>query len=938
MKKSLLLIALLCGSLSIKAQGFIHPGALHTQEDFDRTKAKIEANEEPWTSAFNKLMTSRHVNLDWRPNPTEKIIRGGSCVWEPEPDNYSAAYRDVATAYQCALVWKLTGNTAYADKSIEILNAWARVCKKVSGNSNASLAAGLYGYEFANAAEIMRDYEGWKPEDFKRFKEWMLSVFQPATFGFLEYRHGTPEDHYWSNWGLCNVMCAVSLGILCDDVFLYNAGMEYFKYMEDHDYAESIDNLIWILYEDDRGPFGFLGQMQESNRDQGHANMAAGLTADLCGIGRNQGDDLYAFKNDRVGAGLEYVAAHNVGLENLPNTTYTNSNGVFPPISYTYGGGRPVWSRVVNYYENIRGVEVPCSHEMMSMGDGIDAGGGFYGGNSGGYDHLGFTTLMCTLDPLEDKTLVPTSLDGEVSYGGKTYARPGVNCIPKGSVVRLKAFLQSGETGDGTWSWEDDPECTSNEREITLNTSKIYRAYYVNSKGVKSTQMFSLHVEGEGWVGPYSLYSKVNGVEGADSIVYVKKYGDVTIGLNYSGARIRSWKWEKSSNGNVWSVMGDTGNQISLEGVTSDVYYRVTMTTKAGAYVSQVFHVMVSEIDPFVIVDNNTPYAGSSIAVAKGSDVILYAEPNSILSKSVNSTRIYKWVIGNDTVRRVTLTSHENDLGLQVPDLNDSLRISALDSCFKCTLVFERISQTGSRAETVYHFDIPVYETNELRPEDDEDYYVVDPVSGNYLRNTDCRFIGYNEENDNDFLWRIRRLTSLYSYRYMFISRTNSNAHWSEVGGLSSTSNYSAHSFNLLHKCSDEDLYAIERNSTLGGLLTVDTDNSVMTVLNGPCTTFPFRIVKKQDATTVPEINISTDDDLLLSWNVEANGVRFNIAEDGVMNLYGVSGNLLKTKSCVKGENFMSLPRIKGVIIGRFISASGKVQAVKYVMNVDNNK
>ena len=32
--------------------------------------------------------------------------------------------------------------------------------------------AGIYGYEFANAAELVRDYEGWSREDFqKRFDE-----------------------------------------------------------------------------------------------------------------------------------------------------------------------------------------------------------------------------------------------------------------------------------------------------------------------------------------------------------------------------------------------------------------------------------------------------------------------------------------------------------------------------------------------------------------------------------------------------------------------------------------------------------------------------------------------------------------------------------------------------------------------------------------------
>jgi hypothetical protein len=36
--------------------------------------------------------------------------------------------------------------------------------------------------------------------------------------------------HYWSNWGLCNALCLISIGVLCDDVFLYNQGISYMKY------------------------------------------------------------------------------------------------------------------------------------------------------------------------------------------------------------------------------------------------------------------------------------------------------------------------------------------------------------------------------------------------------------------------------------------------------------------------------------------------------------------------------------------------------------------------------------------------------------------------------------------------------------------------------------------------------------------------------------
>ena len=59
MKKRYLIVMTLCSSLWLNAQNFIHPGMLHTQADLDRTKAKVEAGEEPWASAYRKLLTSR---------------------------------------------------------------------------------------------------------------------------------------------------------------------------------------------------------------------------------------------------------------------------------------------------------------------------------------------------------------------------------------------------------------------------------------------------------------------------------------------------------------------------------------------------------------------------------------------------------------------------------------------------------------------------------------------------------------------------------------------------------------------------------------------------------------------------------------------------------------------------------------------------------------
>ena len=931
-KKNTLLALLFCAfSLGGWAQGFIHPGILHTQADFDRVKEKLATGQEPWVSAYEKLTSSSHVDLNWKPAPTTKIIRDGGTVWEPDPTNYWNAYRDVATAYQCALVWKISGDTRYADKSIQILNAWARTCKAVAGNSNVSLASGIYGYEFANAGELMRDYEGWSRVDFAAYQKWMMDVFRPQVFDFLERRHGTVDVHYWSNWGLCNVLSAISIGILCDDVYTYNAGMEYYKYMEDRGYAESLHNLVWILFDDERGPFGQFGQMQESNRDQGHATMAALLAADICGVGLNQGEDAWRQDNDRIIKGLEYVAAYNSGVDDLPNEPYTQRyNEVYAVMGEGgRGGGRPNWPRIVNYYENVRGVEVPYSRAMMMKAEGgIDAGGGFYGGNSGGYDHLGFTTLMCTLDPLEDKEAVPTALGGTLQYGGLSTTRTEVVNIPKGETIKILVTLPDGEEDTGNWSWDDDPSCTSPEREFTLDTTGVYRVRYVNAKGVESTRMYSLQVEGDGYVTPCTPYYKVGSVEGNDTLIYVERNSNLTLGLNYAAnACVREWKWERSTDGESWSSLNNTTNMLTVN-VTNNYSYRLTLVHKSGASFSQVFRVEIAEIDPCILYDTDRVLEGLSLVQPLGASVSLYAEPNSILSQSVNSTRIYKWVVEGDTVQADTLTYHLSSTGMKVADLSDTLTVSSLDTCLSCTLHFKRIASNGAEAGTVYHYDISVYEENTLDPLTTDSFYIQDASGAGYLRNTDGRFVEYDETNDLNYLWQIRRLPSSYGNRYMLISRANSRQHLDENGALTTATDYSKHSFNLWHKYSDEDLYAVQRPT--GGLLGVS--DSKLAVVGEPCTGFPFRLVRKSSGggeTSVEAISGDFAPCAPLRCGRVPGGISVTLPEEGRVHVYDVTGRLWKDVRLSAGAHVLPLAGAPGLCIVRYVSVSEQVQSAK---------
>ena len=341
--------ALLCAGTALAQGGFHHPGLLHSAADFEAVKERIASGDSLANEALQALRTAPPVNGDhghnWGVN--EYITRGIS-----GQENYMNAYRNAARAYQCALAWKITGETWYADVAVDVLNAYRVYNKGLGGNTNISLIPGFIGYQFANAAELMRDYRSavWGEEEFELFKQYMIDVWFTVAQDFLERRHDTVARegnwyHYHSNWGLGNALFCVSLGILCDLPDIYNYGMYWIKEGPGNEslcvtathadpYAEQMCGYGWGLipwfHADGRGPLGYLNQMQESGRDQGHSMAALGLLSYALESAYNQGDNAFCNLNNElvpgkagsamVAGAAEYVAAYNAGHDDLPYT------------------------------------------------------------------------------------------------------------------------------------------------------------------------------------------------------------------------------------------------------------------------------------------------------------------------------------------------------------------------------------------------------------------------------------------------------------------------------------------------------------------------------------------------------------------------------------------------------------------------------------------
>jgi hypothetical protein len=97
------------------------------------------------------------------------------------------------------------------------------------------------------------------------------------------------------------------------------------------------------------------------------------------------------------------LCKYNVG-QDVPFRTYVNPDqGTATEISDGGRGDiRPIAELLFSHYDGIKGLNASWTKAYRDLvvkdGDGAEGGGGDYGGSSGGYDQLGFGTLLFRRD------------------------------------------------------------------------------------------------------------------------------------------------------------------------------------------------------------------------------------------------------------------------------------------------------------------------------------------------------------------------------------------------------------------------------------------------------------------------------------------------------------------------------------------------------------
>ncbi|MFJ8058544.1 alginate lyase family protein [Streptomyces sp. NPDC096142] len=330
------------------ASAFTHPGLLHTAADLARMKAAVADRRSPAHDGYLALAAHARSAASYAVQNTGQIT-----TWGRGPaDHQNQAVADSAAAYQNALVWSVTGDTAHADKARDILNAWSGSLTAVTG-ADGPLGAGLQAFKFVNAAELLRHtgYDGWSAADIAHCEQSFLRVWYPALSGYCLYANG--------NWDLTSLQSLLAIGVFCDEPALFHDALRFAAAGAGN--GSVLHRIVTAA-----------GQGQESGRDQGHEQLAVGLLADAAQVAWNQGVDLWGFAGNRILANVEYAARYNLGGD-VPFVPGLDRTGKYvkqtvSPVSR--GTLPPIYEMAYAHYAGVRGLDTPYTRSAVFRGTG----------------------------------------------------------------------------------------------------------------------------------------------------------------------------------------------------------------------------------------------------------------------------------------------------------------------------------------------------------------------------------------------------------------------------------------------------------------------------------------------------------------------------------------------------------------------------------------
>ncbi len=293
---------------------FVHPGVDVSRSQLDFARTEVLAGAQPWKGAYDQMMASSYASLTRTPKPRAVV----ECGPYSNP-NYGCTdeREDAIAAYTDALAWYITKDARYAQKAIEIMDAWSATITSHT-NSNAPLQTGWAGASWPKAAEIIKyTYTGtWTNS--ARFATMLRNVYLP------EIINGSNSN---GNWELTMMDAAVGISVFLEDKTSYDKAMAIFRtrtaayiYLaSDGSVPKTVPsqnlNTTAKIVSYWQGQSTFVtGLTQETCRDFTHTGYGLSSISHVAETSRIQGTDLYGTDvGERLRQALGFQAKYQLG-------------------------------------------------------------------------------------------------------------------------------------------------------------------------------------------------------------------------------------------------------------------------------------------------------------------------------------------------------------------------------------------------------------------------------------------------------------------------------------------------------------------------------------------------------------------------------------------------------------------------------------------------
>ncbi|MGW6741441.1 alginate lyase family protein [Streptomyces sp. NPDC055025] len=297
---------------------FTHPGVNLSTAQLDFVRSKVQAGAQPWKSAYDQMMGSRYASLTRTAKPRAVV----ECGSYSNPNNGCTDEReDAIAAYTTALAWYITRDDRYAQKSIQLMDAWSNSIQDHT-NSNAPLQTGWAGSSWPKAAEIIKHVYGNWPNA-GRFSTMLRNVYLP------EIINGSNSN---GNWELTMMEAAVSISVFLDDKTSWDKAIgKYLVRVPAYIYlasdgalpktvpSQNLDTRDKIVgYWQGQGTF-ITGLTQETCRDFVHTGYGISSVSHVYETARIQGQDLFPQVGERLRQALGFQSKYEVQAEPVPS-------------------------------------------------------------------------------------------------------------------------------------------------------------------------------------------------------------------------------------------------------------------------------------------------------------------------------------------------------------------------------------------------------------------------------------------------------------------------------------------------------------------------------------------------------------------------------------------------------------------------------------------